>query len=204
MSSAAFLTGTISAVKRPTIGDLLFQRDDISELALVTWSADPAAPKPRQAPTIRKLAAGNPEHAALLRLAAVRFPAGALPFSSQQFGNLPLFPPPIEVAIIPTPEAVGTFRLDYGAFSTPIPVPSTRGVNMVIGFTPALRDERNEVPIAVRWNGQPLPPLRALGPLANRPVALECGATGQEPRGLGGKPGEDALRGQARITRRGR
>jgi len=136
--------------------ELLFQRGDTQELALVTWNAEPNAPDNRQRPSVRRIGASDRDFVSLYRLASLRYPAGALTHATGRAAE-------IAVTLVNTNRLSGDFKVVAGDTSVLIPVQSGHDVTRRVAL-PAMdaRDERVDVPFRVLWDGEVL---RELAPL---------------------------------------
>jgi len=132
----------------PDDWELLFQRGETQELAIVTWNAGPNAPDNRQRPSVRKIGASDGDFVSLNRLASVRYPAGVLNHATGRAAE-------IAVTIVNTKDLRGTFKVVVGDTSVLIPVPAAQDVNRLVTL-PAIdsRDERVDVPFRVIWDGE--------------------------------------------------
>jgi hypothetical protein len=135
---------------------LLFERGDAEELALVTWNAGRNAPDALQAPSVRKVRPGDSDFAALRALASVRFRAGALTEASGRAAGL-------DVTVVNSSRRTTTFTIETGDRAVAIPAPSEQTVTRRVTLPAAdARHERREVPLRIRLEGDVL---RALAPL---------------------------------------
>ncbi|MDX1933074.1 MAG: cellulase family glycosylhydrolase [Capsulimonadales bacterium] len=132
---------------------LLFQKGDAGDLKLVTWRADRKASDAEATPKVTAVTKTDPAFRDLLRLASVRWPAGALAESTGM-------PPDLKITF-QNPETeehrvralIGGPTVDVGAS---VPPGATRTVAAPWSM-PAGRVERREpVPVTIVWGGQPL------------------------------------------------
>jgi hypothetical protein len=188
---------------------LLFQKGDSAELAVVSWSSDPAAPEVSRMPSIRKVAATDADHVALHALASVRWTAGARGAMGDERRSM------VVEAVHPggsSDASASPGRLSItlgaaGAGSSPVPpgpeiaVAPGRVASQAIALPPSpLRESRREIPIALAWDGQALPAVAPLVIVRGDPLELTVAPRGAELIVTVANPSRGAFAGRVVAT----
>jgi hypothetical protein len=140
----------------PDDWQLLLQRGDTEELALVTWNAGRDAPDALTAPAVRNVRPGDSDFDALLALGSVRYRAGALTEATDRAAG-------IDVTVVNPGRRAATFTIEIGDRAVTIPGPSLQPVTRRVTLpVPDARDERREVSVRILRDGAVLPELEPL------------------------------------------
>jgi hypothetical protein len=169
----------------PSDWSLLFQKGDSDELAVVSWSSDPTAPEASQAPSIRKVAATDPDFGPLRALASVRWTAG--PRGEVGDDRLTLAieavhpdagtnAKPGRLTVAAGPGQAIASRVDEITVA-----PNGKATNAVLALPGSpLRGPRREIPISLAWNGEALPTLAPLVVVRGDPLLIAAAPRGSK------------------------